>query len=59
MDYIFKNVDQVEIKSGELNLSGKVNELHRLRGFGGPFLYNIYAILLDMVGIGLILFVFL
>lgn len=54
---IFKNVDQVEIRSGELNLSGKINELHRLRGYGGPLLYNIYAVLLDVVGISLILFI--
>jgi len=54
---VFEKADQVEIRSGELNLSGKINEIHRLRGFGGPFLYNIYAILLDMVGIALILFV--
>ena len=54
---ILKNVDQVEIRSGELNLSGKINELHRLRGYGGPLLYNIYALLLDIVGISLILFV--
>ena len=53
---IFKDVNQVEIRSGELNLSGKINELHRLSGFGGPLLYNIYAILLDVVGISLILF---
>lgn len=54
---IFKKVDQVEIRSADLNLSGKINEMHRLRGFGGPLLYNIYAVLLDLVGVGLILFV--
>lgn len=54
---IFKNTNQVEIRSADLNLSGKINEMHRLRGFGGPLIYNIYAVLLDLVGISLIMFV--
>jgi hypothetical protein len=54
---INEKMNQAEIKSGELNLSGKINELHRLRGYGGPLVYNIYAVLLDLVGVGLILFV--
>ena len=53
---ILNNKDEVEIIFTELNLSGKFIGLHRLRGFGGPILYNVYALLLDVVGISLILF---
>ena len=54
---IYKDKNEVEINSTQLNLSGNIIGLHRLRGFGGPILYNIYAFLLDIVGISLILFV--
>jgi len=46
----------VEINSTKLNRSGRIIGLHRLRGYGGPILYNIYALLLDILGISLILF---
>ena len=53
---IFNNKNEVEIISTELNVSGKVIGLHRLRGYGGSWLYNLYAFLLDIVGVSLILF---
>jgi len=54
---VFNERNEVEIETSELNLSGSIIELHRIRGFGGPFLFNIYAFLLDIMGISLILFV--
>ncbi len=54
---IFDDRNEVEITKTTLNLSGSIIGLHRLRGYGGPILYNIYAFLLDIVGISLILFV--
>ena len=53
---LFNDRNQVEIVSQKLNLSGKITELHRLRGYGGSFIYSLYAVLLDVVGISLILF---
>jgi len=53
---IFSDRNEVEKVTTELNSSGKVIGLHRMRGYGGPLIYNIYAILLDLVGISLILF---
>ena len=53
---IYKDKNEVEIKSTQLNLFGNIIGLHRLRGYGGPILYNIYAFFLDIVGISLILF---
>lgn len=46
----------VEIVATELRTSGKIIGLHRLRGYGGSLKYNLYAFLLDIVGISLILF---
>lgn len=53
---IFKNKNEVEIKSTHKNLAGNIVGLHRLRGYGGPFQYNLYAFLLDLTGIGLLIF---
>ena len=53
---IFKNRNEVEIKSTHKNLAGNIVGLHRLRGYGGPFQFNLYAFLLDLTGIGLIIF---
>ena len=53
---IFKDKNEVEIKSTKRNLAGTIIGFHRLRGFGGPLQYNLYAILLDVVGLSLILF---
>lgn len=53
---IFKDKNEVEIQTTELNLSGRIIGLHRMRGYGGSFVYNFYAVMLDIVGISLILF---
>lgn len=53
---ILNDKDEVEIVTTQLNLSGSIIGLHRLRGYGGSLIYNIYAFMLDIVGIGLILF---
>ena len=53
---ILKDRNQVEIVTTQFNLSGNIIGLHRLRGYGGPIIYNIYAFMLDIVGISLILF---
>ena len=53
---LLNSKNEVEIVSTQLNMPGKIIGLHRLRGYGGSILYNIYAFLLDMVGISLILF---
>ncbi len=53
---ILKDRNQVEIVTTQFNLSGNIIGLHRLRGYGGPIVYNIYAFMLDIVGISLILF---
>jgi hypothetical protein len=53
---LFSENNEVEIASSELNTSGKIIGLHRLRGYGGSLTYNIYALLLDIVGLSLMLF---
>jgi hypothetical protein len=53
---LFNETNKVEIAATKLNTSGKVIGLHRMRGYGGPLLYNIYALLLDVVGLSLMLF---
>ena len=40
---IFKDKNEVEIKNTELNLSGSIIGLHRMRGYGGSLIYNFYA----------------
>jgi hypothetical protein len=53
---ISKDKNEVKIKTTQLNLSGHIIGFHRLRGYGGSIYYNIYAFLLDLVGISLVLF---
>lgn len=53
---LFKDKNEVEIQTTKLNLSGRIIGLHRMRGYGGSFVYNFYAVMLDIVGISLILF---
>ena len=53
---LFHDQNQVEIIETKMNLNGKFSELHRLRGYGGPWIYNLYALLLDIVALSLILF---
>ena len=47
---------EMRIEKSEMNFSGKMTGLHRARGYGGGWQYNLYAALLDVVGISLILF---
>lgn len=53
---IFRDKSEVKIVHSKLNLSGQITGVHRMRGYGGSFLYNAYAFILDIVGICLILF---
>ena len=53
---LFNETNEVEIAETSLNTSGKIIGLHRTRGYGGSWVYNVYALLLDVVGISLILF---
>ena len=48
--------DLVEIKTIQANLPGFVVGLHRIRGYSGPWQYQVYAVLLDIVGVSLIIF---
>ncbi len=45
-----------EIRKQIKSAGGKIVARHRMRGYGGPWQYNLYAFLLDMTGISLILF---
>ena len=53
---IAKHQDEVKIRILEKNLNGTIIGFHRMRGFGGPLQYSLYAVLLDIVGLSLILF---
>jgi hypothetical protein len=53
---ILGDKNEVEIRTTKLNLSGSIIGLHRLRGYGGSVIYNIYAFMLDLTGLSLILF---
>lgn len=48
--------DLVKINTRKKNAAGTIAGIHRISGFGGPLKYNLYAILLDVVGVSLILF---
>lgn len=48
--------NEVKIKRIQRNMAGTLIGYHRLRGYGGPLQYNLYALLLDVTGISLILF---
>jgi len=48
--------DLVKINVRKKNAAGTIAGIHRISGFGGPLKYNLYAILLDVVGVSLILF---
>ena len=47
---------RVKIETTKLNMSGSIIGLHRMRGYGGSLVYNIYAMMLDIVGVSLLLF---
>jgi hypothetical protein len=48
--------DLVVIKTIQANIPGFIVGLHRIRGYSGPWQYQVYAVLLDIVGVSLILF---
>lgn len=48
--------DEVEIEKNEKNRAHSLIGRHRLRGYGGSLKYNVYALLLDAVGLSLLLF---
>ncbi|UZR97179.1 PepSY domain-containing protein [Chondrinema litorale] len=48
--------NKMEVVQTHKSTSDALEGIHRLRGFGGGFSYNLYAILLDLLGISLILF---
>ena len=52
----FKQKNLVEITTIEKSTAGTLVGLHRISGFEGPLVYDLYAIMLDLVGISLILF---
>ena len=53
---ISANGEEVEIEKNEKNLAHSMIGRHRLLGYGGPLKYNVYALLLDAVGLSLLLF---
>lgn len=53
---VFKDQNLVEVKTVKRNTAGTLVGFHRIRGFGGPLQYDLYAIMLDLVGVSLILF---
>jgi hypothetical protein len=53
---LIRGTYKVKIESREHNLQGTIVGFHRTRGFEGPFLYDLYAILLDAAGSSLLVF---
>ena len=50
------SADSVEIINSENNLNRTIIGYHRLRGYGGPWQFSVYAMFLDLTGLSLILF---
>lgn len=48
---------QVRIESVVKNMNGVLNDLHRVRSYKGPFLWHLYALMIDLTAISMILFV--
>ncbi len=53
---LIQNENQAEIIRTVKSNADAIVGIHRLRGYGGPFIYNVYALFLDLVGISLIVF---
>jgi len=53
---ISKDSKKVEIKQTKKNLADTIIGFHRFRGYGGSIQYNLYALMLDVVGVSLIFF---
>jgi hypothetical protein len=54
---LIQNENQAEIVRTVKSNADAIVGIHRIRGYGGPFIYNVYALFLDLVGISLIVFV--
>lgn len=52
-----KDSQQANLVYSRKKTGNAIIGIHRLRGYGGQWYYNIYALLLDTIGISLILFV--
>ena len=50
------NQNQVEIIKTTKSNANAFFGIHRTRGYGGPIQYNLYAFLLDILGVSLIIF---
>jgi len=53
---IAKDLKKVEIRQTKKNLADRIIGFHRFRGYGGAIQYNLYALMLDVVGVSLIIF---
>lgn len=53
---IFAHGESVEITKNNKNKAHAIIGLHRQRGYGGTLPYNLYALLLDLVGLSLVIF---
>ncbi|MCB0689563.1 MAG: PepSY-associated TM helix domain-containing protein [Saprospiraceae bacterium] len=51
-----KDEDQATIAYEEKKTGNAIIGIHRQSGYGGSWYYNLYAFLLDLIGIGLIVF---
>ncbi len=53
---LLQDVNQAEIIRTTRGTVDAIAGIHRIRGYGGPLKYNLYALFLDLVGISLIVF---
>ena len=55
---VLQDKNQVEIKRNSKSTTDAIIGIHRQRGYGsGPLQYNLYALLLDLLGVSLIIFI--
>ncbi|WP_198439800.1 PepSY-associated TM helix domain-containing protein [Pareuzebyella sediminis] len=47
----------VDLEIARKDMSGYINDLHRLKGYKGPMLYWVYALLVDVTALSLMVFV--
>lgn len=52
-----KNGQEAKISYSNKKTGNAIIGIHRQRGYGGNWIYNLYALLLDIIGISLIIFV--
>lgn len=53
---LLSDVQQAEIVRTTKTTADAIIGIHRQRGYGGPLQYNLYALLLDLIGVSLIVF---